>query len=84
MSRQMAAVESITTVPEEDPEEKMSQSEDCALNETSTPLNFSELTPSQFGISIKSFTPSSSSICKGKKVIVRYEADGINGVKNLI
>lgn len=64
----MAAVEPITPGPED--QEKMSQSEDCALNETSTHLNFSELTPSQFGISIKSFTPSSSTTCKGKSVIV--------------
>uniref|UniRef100_A0A668RHQ1 PP1-binding domain-containing protein n=1 Tax=Oreochromis aureus TaxID=47969 RepID=A0A668RHQ1_OREAU len=27
------------------------------LNQTSAPLNFSELTPSQFGISVQSFTP---------------------------
>ncbi|KAM6930920.1 cell division cycle-associated protein 2 [Xenentodon cancila] len=40
----------------------MSTSEEDAaavLTETSAPLNFSEITPSQFGISIESFTPKS-------------------------
>ncbi|XP_037536646.1 cell division cycle-associated protein 2 [Nematolebias whitei] len=67
----MAAVEPIAPGPE-DQEEKMSQSEDCVLNETSVYLNFSELTPSQFGISIKSFTPSST--CKDKTHAAQIKA----------
>lgn len=67
MSRQMAAVESVTTVPEEDQKEKMCPSEENGvLNETSAPVDFSELTSSQFGISIQSFTPAPSSTRKGK------------------
>uniref|UniRef100_A0AAQ4NT91 PP1-binding domain-containing protein n=1 Tax=Gasterosteus aculeatus aculeatus TaxID=481459 RepID=A0AAQ4NT91_GASAC len=36
------------------------------LNDTSAPLNFSELTPREFGISVKSFTPASLSNGKDK------------------
>lgn len=39
------------------------------LNDTSAPLNFSELTPREFGISVKSFTPASLSNGKGEKTL---------------
>ncbi|XP_061586335.1 cell division cycle-associated protein 2 isoform X2 [Cololabis saira] len=59
----MAAVETITAGTKGDEMEKPSTSEEEApavLTETSAPLNFSELTPSQFGISVESFKPKSS------------------------
>ncbi|KAM4577501.1 cell division cycle-associated protein 2 isoform 2-T2 [Odontesthes bonariensis] len=62
-TRQMATVETITADTKED-QENMSHSKDATpyvLNEPSVPINFSELTPSQFGISVESFTTSSSS-----------------------
>uniref|UniRef100_A0A3P8S1X5 PP1-binding domain-containing protein n=1 Tax=Amphiprion percula TaxID=161767 RepID=A0A3P8S1X5_AMPPE len=53
-----------TAGPNGEQKEKMlSSSEEAApsiLNESLPPLNFSGLTPSQFGISIQSFTPASS------------------------
>ncbi|XP_028271173.1 cell division cycle-associated protein 2 isoform X2 [Parambassis ranga] len=57
----MAKKEMDTTMG--DQEEKISPSEEDTppvLNETSAPLNFCEMAPSDFGISLKSFTPASS------------------------
>ncbi|XP_023131636.2 cell division cycle-associated protein 2 isoform X3 [Amphiprion ocellaris] len=60
----MATVEMNAAGPNGEQKEKMlSSSEEAApsiLNESLPPLNFSGLTPSQFGISIQSFTPASS------------------------
>lgn len=60
----MATTDMKTAGTEEEQKEKMlSPSEEEAtlvLNDISAPLNFSELTPSQFGISEQSFIPSSS------------------------
>ncbi|XP_072244590.1 cell division cycle-associated protein 2 isoform X2 [Leuresthes tenuis] len=59
----MATVETLTGDTKED-QVNMSPSKDTTpsvLSEPSVPLNFSELTPSQFGISVESFTPSTSS-----------------------
>uniref|UniRef100_A0A3B4G9M6 PP1-binding domain-containing protein n=1 Tax=Pundamilia nyererei TaxID=303518 RepID=A0A3B4G9M6_9CICH len=44
------------------------------LNQTSAPLNFSELTPSQFGISVQSFTPAVSSNRKDKSRLAQLKA----------
>ncbi|XP_014193753.1 cell division cycle-associated protein 2 isoform X1 [Haplochromis burtoni] len=44
------------------------------LNQTSAPLNFSELTPSQFGISVQSFTPAASSNRKDKSRLAQLKA----------
>lgn len=68
----MATVKMNTaTSTEGDQKEKMlSPSEEdpsLVLNETSAPLNFSGLTPHQFGISVQSFTPASSSSRKGER-----------------
>ncbi|XP_071338179.1 cell division cycle-associated protein 2 isoform X2 [Trachinotus anak] len=63
---------------EGDQKEKMlsSSEEDvpAVLNGTSAPLNFSELTPSQFGISIQSFTPAASSNRKDKSRLAQLKA----------
>ncbi|KAF7199686.1 cell division cycle-associated protein 2 isoform X1 [Nothobranchius furzeri] len=60
MYKMMATEESVTTGAEEEYQEKMSPTkEDSVLKET--PQNFSEVTPNQFGISVNSFIPSSSS-----------------------
>lgn len=44
------------------------------LNQTSAPLNFCELTPSQFGISVQSFTPAASSNRKDKSRLAQLKA----------
>ncbi|XP_017270027.1 cell division cycle-associated protein 2 isoform X3 [Kryptolebias marmoratus] len=69
----MAAVEPITTGPEEDQDKMAPPEEDTAIKETSTPLDFTELTPSQFGISVKSFIPSSS-VSKDKTRLAQIKA----------
>lgn len=70
-SLQMATAEISTASCEGDQEGAASPSsvEDTpsVLNQTSAPLNFSELTPSQFGISVQSFTPAASSNRKGER-----------------
>ncbi len=66
----MAAVEVNTAGTEGEPKQKMSPSEEDSppvLNDISAPLNFSELTPHQFGISVQSFTPASLSSRKGER-----------------
>lgn len=67
---QMATAEISTAACEGDHEGRaLCPSEEDApsvLNETSAPLNFSELTPSQFGISVQSFTPAASVSSKRK------------------
>lgn len=64
----MSTYQAVTKVPVGDQESMSPAQEDApaVMNEISTPLNFSELTPRQFGISVESFIPSSSD-CKGKK-----------------
>lgn len=57
-----------------DQEEKISPSEEdtpSVLNETSAPLNFCEMAPSDFGICLKSFTPASSLNHKGGYLLPR-------------
>lgn len=67
----MATVERSTGSTEGDQQERaLSPSEEdspLVLNDTSAPLNFSELTPCQFGISVQSFTPTSLSNNKGER-----------------
>ncbi|XP_056233368.1 cell division cycle-associated protein 2 isoform X1 [Seriola aureovittata] len=74
----MATVELNTTGTEGDQKEKMlSPSEEdspAVLNGTSAPLNFSELTPCQFGISVQSFTPAVSSNHKDKSRLAQIKA----------
>lgn len=75
----MATVKMNTaTSTEGDQKEKMlSPSEEdpsLVLNETSAPLNFSGLTPHQFGISVQSFTPASSSSRKDKSRLAQIKA----------
>ncbi|XP_068461444.1 cell division cycle-associated protein 2 isoform X2 [Clinocottus analis] len=50
------------------------------LNDTSSTLNFSELTPLQFGISSQSFTPASLSKSKDKSRIAQLKARRRSGV----
>lgn len=68
---QMATVEMSTASTEGDQKEKMlppsADDSPPVLNDASVPLNFSELTPCQFGISVQSFTPASLSDRKGEK-----------------
>lgn len=71
---QMATVKMNTANTEADQEGgNLSPSEEASssvLNDTSAPLNFSELTPFQFGISVQSFTPAPLSSHKGKRTVV--------------
>ncbi|KAM4745675.1 cell division cycle-associated protein 2 isoform 2-T2 [Anableps anableps] len=70
----MASDQAITIVPKGD-QENMSPTEEDAptvINEISGPLNFSELTPHQFGISVESFIPSSN--CKGTSRLAQVKA----------
>nr|XP_020446262.1 cell division cycle-associated protein 2-like isoform X2 [Monopterus albus] len=58
-------------------EKMLSTSEEDAAptySDPSLPLNFSELTPCQFGISVQSFIPASSSKCKDKSRIAQIKA----------
>lgn len=62
---------------EGDHRKKMSPPEEDSpvpLNDTSVPLNFSELTPCQFGISVQSFTPASLSNRKDKSRLAQIKA----------
>ncbi|XP_022068090.2 cell division cycle-associated protein 2 isoform X3 [Acanthochromis polyacanthus] len=74
----MATVEMNTAGPNGEQKEKMlSSSEEAApsiLNESLPPLNFSGLTPSEFGISVQSFTPASSSDRKDKSRLAQIKA----------
>ncbi|KAM3610825.1 uncharacterized protein V6R79_009298 [Siganus canaliculatus] len=70
----MATLEMST---EDNHKEKMSPTEEefpPFLQYTSAPMNFSELTPSQFGISIQSFTPASVPNCKDKSRLAQIKA----------
>ncbi|KAM9744024.1 cell division cycle-associated protein 2 isoform 1-T1 [Menidia menidia] len=72
----MTTVETITAGTKED-QENMPPLKDCtpsAVNEPAVPLNFPGLTPSQFGISVGSFTPSSSSNLKDKSRLAQIKA----------
>ncbi|XP_041793217.1 cell division cycle-associated protein 2 isoform X4 [Chelmon rostratus] len=75
---QMATVERSTGSTEGDQQERaLSPSEEdspLVLNDTSAPLNFSELTPCQFGISVQSFTPTSLSNNKDKSRLAQIKA----------
>lgn len=68
---QMATTDRKTAGTEEELREKtLPPTEEEAppvLNDISAPLNFSELTPCQFGISEQSFIPSSSSNRKSER-----------------
>ncbi|GAA6220750.1 cell division cycle-associated protein 2 isoform X2 [Lates japonicus] len=72
----MAATEMNTAGTEGDQKEKLlsPSEEDTVLNDTAAPLNFSELTPCQFGISIQSFTPAASSNRKDKSRLAQIKA----------
>ncbi|PWA18503.1 hypothetical protein CCH79_00009862 [Gambusia affinis] len=71
----MSTYQAVTKVPVGDQENMSPAQEDApaVMNEISTPLNFSELTPRQFGISVESFIPSSSS-CKDKSRLAQLKA----------
>lgn len=73
MCLQMSTAEMNTAGSETDQRLKVlpSSEEDSPpiLNDISTPLNFSELTPSQFGISVQSFNPASSNR-KGERTAI--------------
>nr|XP_046241670.1 cell division cycle-associated protein 2 isoform X3 [Scatophagus argus] len=73
----MAMVKKNTGSAEEDQEEVFSPSEENSppvLKDVSAPLNFSELTPCQFGISAQSFTPASLSARKDKSRLAQIKA----------
>ncbi|XP_018525147.1 cell division cycle-associated protein 2 isoform X1 [Lates calcarifer] len=72
----MAATEMNTAGTEGDQKENLlsPSEEDTVLNDTAAPLNFSELTPCQFGISIQSFTPAASSNRKDKSRLAQIKA----------
>lgn len=66
----MAAEVPVADGGDGDPKEKLPPP---VLTDTSDPLHFPQLTPSQFGISVQSFTPVSSNR-KGKQhVLFRLE-----------
>ncbi|XP_032435398.1 cell division cycle-associated protein 2 isoform X2 [Xiphophorus hellerii] len=71
----MSTYQAVTKVPVGDQESMSPAQEDApaGMNEISTPLNFSELTPRQFGISVESFIPSSSN-CKDKSRLAQIKA----------
>ncbi|XP_060893262.1 cell division cycle-associated protein 2 isoform X1 [Labrus mixtus] len=74
----MAAVEMNTSGPEkEQKEEILSPSHEESseiMNGKSASLNFSELTPHRFGISVQSFTPASLPTCKDKSRLAQIKA----------
>ncbi|XP_008295898.1 cell division cycle-associated protein 2 isoform X2 [Stegastes partitus] len=74
----MATLEITTASPKGEQKEKvLSPSEEAippVLDESLPPLNFSALTPSQFGISVQSFTPASSTNCKDKSRLAQIKA----------
>ncbi|XP_041643306.1 cell division cycle-associated protein 2 isoform X3 [Cheilinus undulatus] len=74
----MAAVDVNAAGTEEDQKEEMLTPSTDALSEitngNSAPLNFSELTPHQFGISVQSFTPASLSNRKDRSRLAQIKA----------
>ncbi|XP_029959822.1 cell division cycle-associated protein 2 isoform X1 [Salarias fasciatus] len=75
----MAAEKLDLVGPDVDQQEKTlppSEEEDTPLvsDEPSAPLDFSELTPLQFGISVQSFSPKLSSNCKDKSLLAQIKA----------
>lgn len=62
----MATVEMITAGCKGDQEETTSSKENTPSVLSESNVNFSELTPLQFGISVESFTPASSSQRRGE------------------
>ncbi|XP_029366847.1 cell division cycle-associated protein 2 isoform X2 [Echeneis naucrates] len=74
----MANIEKNTAGAGADQIEKMGPSEEEAPpicpNGTLPPLNFSELTPTQFGISVQSFIPAASSNSKDKSRLAQIKA----------
>ncbi|KAM7018138.1 cell division cycle-associated protein 2 [Tautogolabrus adspersus] len=67
-----------TSGPEKDQKEEIlspSHEESIQImNGKSAPLNFSELTPHRFGISVQSFTPASLPTCKDKSRLAQIKA----------
>ncbi|XP_070690062.1 cell division cycle-associated protein 2 isoform X2 [Pempheris klunzingeri] len=73
----MATVEMNTASTNGDQKEKRSppsEEDSTVLQDTSAPLNFSRLTPCQFGISVDSFTPASVSNRKDKSRLAQIKA----------
>lgn len=81
LSVQMATTEMSMTDAEGEQKEVLSPPEEDAppvSDASSDPLNFSKLTPCQFGISVQSFTPAAASNRKGESTdwcITQYWAD---------
>lgn len=78
MSMQMATVEVNPGCNEGEQKEKMSPPDEDSppvLNDATAPLNFSDLTLCQFGISVQSFTPASSANRKGERNRPFYDAE---------
>ncbi|XP_051277336.1 cell division cycle-associated protein 2 isoform X3 [Dicentrarchus labrax] len=78
MYKVATAVEMNSGVTEGDQKEKMvsplEEDSPPVLNDTSAPLNFTEITPCQFGISVQSFTPASLSNRKDKSRLAQIKA----------
>ncbi|KAM8761554.1 cell division cycle-associated protein 2 isoform 1-T1 [Acanthopagrus schlegelii] len=74
----MATVERKTRSTEGGQKEKLlapsEEDSPSVVNDTSSQLNFSELTPCQFGISVQSFTPASLSKSKEKSRLAQLKA----------
>uniref|UniRef100_A0A3B5A5F0 PP1-binding domain-containing protein n=1 Tax=Stegastes partitus TaxID=144197 RepID=A0A3B5A5F0_9TELE len=74
----MATLEITTASPKGEQKEKvLSPSEEAippVLDESLPPLNFSALTPSQFGISVQSFTPYSFHLASDKSRLAQIKA----------
>uniref|UniRef100_A0A3P9MQ56 PP1-binding domain-containing protein n=1 Tax=Oryzias latipes TaxID=8090 RepID=A0A3P9MQ56_ORYLA len=70
----MATVEMIAAGCKGDQEERISSKEKTPSVLSESNLNFSELTPQQFGISTESFTPSSSSQRQDKSRLAQIKA----------
>ncbi|XP_008415880.1 cell division cycle-associated protein 2 isoform X2 [Poecilia reticulata] len=77
----MSTDQAVTKVPVGDQENMSPVQEDAlaVMNEISTPLNFSKLTPGQFGISVESFIPSSSN-CKDKSRLAQIKSRRRSGI----
>uniref|UniRef100_A0A096M6P7 Cell division cycle associated 2 n=1 Tax=Poecilia formosa TaxID=48698 RepID=A0A096M6P7_POEFO len=77
----MSTDQAVTKVPVGDQENMPPAQENApsVMNEISTPLNFSELTPRQFGISVESFIPSSSN-CKDKSRLAAIKSRRRSGI----
>lgn len=67
----MATVEMIAAGCKGDQEERISSKEKTPSVLSESNLNFSKLTPQQFGISTESFTPSSSSQRQGEETAAK-------------